>query len=124
MVVPGSHRTFIQCAGKTPEDNYKSSLKEQEAGVPAEDDVTKMASEHGIDQFTGRAGTALWFDSNILRGSGNNISPYPCPNIFVVFNSVETRWCNRLRCRSRAPGTSPPGISRRSPDDFFTAGRL
>jgi ectoine hydroxylase len=89
MVVPGSHRTFIQCAGETPEDNYKSSLKEQEAGVPSEDDVTRMASEHGIDQFTGQAGSALWFDSNILHGSGNNISPYPRSNIFVVFNSVE-----------------------------------
>jgi ectoine hydroxylase len=89
MVVPGSHRTFIQCAGETPEDNYKSSLKEQEVGVPSEDDVTRMASEHGIDQFTGQAGSALWFDSNILHGSGNNISPYPRSNIFVVFNSVE-----------------------------------
>jgi ectoine hydroxylase len=89
MVVPGSHRTFIQCAGETPEDHYKNSLKEQEIGVPSEDDITRMASEHGIDQFTGQAGSALWFDSNILHGSGNNISPYPRSNIFIVFNSVE-----------------------------------
>ena len=89
MVVPGSHRTFIQCAGETPQDNYKNSLKEQEVGVPSEDNVTRMAAEHGIDQFTGQAGSALWFDSNILHGSGNNISPYPRSNIFLVFNSVE-----------------------------------
>jgi ectoine hydroxylase len=89
MVMPGSHRTFIQCAGETPQDNYKNSLKEQEVGVPSEDNVTRMASEHGIDQFTGQAGSALWFDSNILHGSGNNITPYPRSNIFIVFNSVE-----------------------------------
>jgi ectoine hydroxylase len=89
MVMPGSHRTFIQCAGETPENNYKSSLKEQEVGVPSEEDITKMAAEHGIDQFTGQSGAALWFDSNLLHGSGNNITPYPRSNIFLVFNSVE-----------------------------------
>jgi ectoine hydroxylase len=58
MVMPGSHRTFVQCAGETPDDNYKSSLKDQRVGVPAEDDITKMAADYGIDQFTGAAGTA------------------------------------------------------------------
>ncbi|MFF4597157.1 ectoine hydroxylase [Amycolatopsis sp. NPDC001319] len=89
MVMPGSHRTFVQCAGETPDDNYKSSLKDQRVGVPAEDDITKMAAEYGIDQFTGTAGTALWFDSNVMHGSSNNITPYPRSNIFLVFNSVE-----------------------------------
>jgi len=89
MVMPGSHRTFVQCVGETPEDNYKSSLKDQRVGVPSEDNITKLAAEYGIDQFTGQAGSALWFDSNIMHGSGNNITPYPRSNIFLVFNSVE-----------------------------------
>ncbi|ADJ50289.1 ectoine hydroxylase [Amycolatopsis mediterranei S699] len=89
MIMPGSHRTFVQCAGETPEANYKSSLKDQRVGVPSENDITRMAAEHGIDQFTGQAGSALWFDSNIMHGSGNNITPYPRSNIFLVFNSVE-----------------------------------
>ncbi|EMD23441.1 ectoine hydroxylase [Amycolatopsis azurea] len=89
MVMPGSQRTFVQCAGETPEDNYKSSLKEQRVGVPSEEDITKLAAENGIDQFTGQAGSALWFDSNVMHGSSNNITPYPRSNIFVVFNSVE-----------------------------------
>ncbi|MEV6831398.1 ectoine hydroxylase [Amycolatopsis sp. NPDC051102] len=89
MIMPGSHRTFVQCAGETPDDNYKSSLKDQRVGVPSEDDITKLAAEHGIDQFTGQAGSALWFDSNIMHGSGNNITPYPRSNIFLVFNSVD-----------------------------------
>ncbi|MEU8412588.1 ectoine hydroxylase [Amycolatopsis japonica] len=89
MVMPGSQRTFVQCAGETPEDNYKSSLKEQRVGVPSEEDITSLAAEYGIDQFTGQAGSALWFDSNVMHGSSNNITPYPRSNIFVVFNSVE-----------------------------------
>ncbi|MFI5608333.1 ectoine hydroxylase [Amycolatopsis sp. NPDC051903] len=89
MVMPGSQRTFVQCVGETPDDNYKSSLKDQRVGVPTEDDITKMAAECGIDQFTGTAGSALWFDSNVMHGSSNNITPYPRSNIFLVFNSVE-----------------------------------
>lgn len=87
MVMPGSHRTFVQCA--SPEDDYQASLEEQEVGVPTEEDLTRLAAEHGIDQFTGPAGSALWFDSNVMHGSGNNITPYPRSNIFLVFNSVE-----------------------------------
>ena len=89
MVMPGSQRTFVQCAGETPAENYKASLKDQRVGVPAEDDIMKMAAEYGIEQFTGAAGSALWFDSNIMHGSSNNITPYPRSNIFLVFNSVE-----------------------------------
>jgi ectoine hydroxylase len=89
MVIPGSHRTFVQCAGGTPRNNYKRSLKAQRAGVPSQDNVSKMAAEHGIEQFTGAAGDALFFDSNVLHGSGNNITPYMRSNIFLVFNSVE-----------------------------------
>src|SRR5699024_12054235 len=36
MVMPGSHRTFVPSLGETPEDNHKSSLKEQKIGVPSE----------------------------------------------------------------------------------------
>ena len=88
MVMPGAHRTFVSCAGGTPQENYKSSLKEQRAGVPSENAITQLAYEHGIEQFTGSAGSALWFDANTMHGSGNNITPFPRSNIFIVFNSV------------------------------------
>jgi ectoine hydroxylase len=109
MVMPGSHRTFVQCAGETPDDNYKSSLKDQRVGVPGSADITKMAAEHGIEQFTGQAGSALWFDSNIMHGSGNNITPYPRSNIFLVFNSVE----NALTTPYAASMPRPEFIARR-----------
>jgi ectoine hydroxylase len=89
MIIPGSHRTFVSCAGETPEDNYKSSLQQQEIGVPSEQDIARLAAGAGIEQFTGAAGSALWFDSNCMHGSANNITPFARSNIFVVFNSVD-----------------------------------
>ncbi|MBQ6642450.1 MAG: ectoine hydroxylase [Saccharopolyspora sp.] len=103
MVMPGAHRTYVSCAGKTPDDNYKSSLQEQKVGVPAEDDIRRLGYEHGIEQFTGAAGAALWFDSNTMHGSGNNITPYPRSNIFVVFNSVQNTLVDPFAAKQRRP---------------------
>src|SRR5690606_28912265 len=109
MVMPGSHKTFVPCVGETPEDYYKASLKEQEIGVPSQAASTEMAHRYGIDQFTGPAGSALWFDSNIMHGSGNNITPFPRSNIFMVFNSVE----NALVEPFGAPAQRPTYIANR-----------
>ncbi|MDX3752194.1 ectoine hydroxylase [Streptomyces sp. AK08-02] len=89
MIMPGSHRTFLGCAGATPDDNYKKSLQMQDAGTPSDEALTSLADEHGIRLFTGRAGSATWFDCNCMHGSGDNITPYPRSNVFIVFNSVE-----------------------------------
>ncbi|WP_420032963.1 ectoine hydroxylase [Streptomyces sp. cg28] len=89
MIMPGSHKTFLGCAGETPEDNYKKSLQMQDAGIPSDESLTKFADAHGIKLFTGRAGSATWFDCNAMHGSGDNITPYPRSNVFIVFNSVE-----------------------------------
>ena len=113
MIIPGSHRTFVPCIGMTPTDHYKASLKEQEIGVPSQRNLTKLAMAHGIDQFTGTAGSALWFDANIIHGSGNNITPFPRSNIFVVFNSVQ----NTLVEPYAAPSPRPEFIASRN----FTA---
>lgn len=89
MIMPGSHRSFLGCAGETPTDNYKKSLQMQDAGIPSDEALTRMADAHGIRLFTGRAGSATWFDCNAMHGSGDNITPFPRSNVFIVFNSVE-----------------------------------
>lgn len=89
MVMPGSHRTFYPCVGATPENNHSTSLVRQDVGVPDRAVLTAAAERFGINQFTGPAGTALWFDCNLMHGSGSNITPFPRSNIFLVFNSVE-----------------------------------
>lgn len=110
MVMPGSQRTFVPCVGETPADHYKASLKEQEIGVPSREHITRLANNYGIDQFTGPAGSALLFDSNTMHGSGNNITPFPRSNIFVVFNSVE----NTLGEPYAAPNPRPDFIASRT----------
>ncbi len=89
MIMPGSHKTFLGCAGATPKDNYKKSLQMQDAGTPSDEALTALAGQHGIKLFTGKAGSATWFDCNCMHGSGDNITPFPRSNVFVVFNSVE-----------------------------------
>jgi ectoine hydroxylase len=103
MVMPGSHQTFVPSVGATPDDNYKESLKAQEAGVPSQEAITELARQYGIEQFTGAAGSALWFDSNIMHGSGSNITPYPRSNVFMVFNSVENALVEPFAARSPRP---------------------
>ncbi|WP_054813690.1 ectoine hydroxylase [Nocardia arizonensis] len=109
MVMPGSHRTFVGCPGSTPAEHYRESLQEQEIGVPSQADIAELANRHGIVQFTGRAGSALLFDSNIMHGSSNNITPFPRSNIFLVFNSVE----NTLVEPYAAPAPRPTYIAAR-----------
>ncbi|WP_165857170.1 ectoine hydroxylase [Marinobacter sp. JSM 1782161] len=91
MLVPGSHRQFIPCVGRTPEDNYQSSLKKQELGVPSQGDLNDMIDRHGIQAPTGPAGSLIIFECNTLHGSNANMSPWPRSNLFFVYNSVENR---------------------------------
>ncbi|MEC8898080.1 MAG: ectoine hydroxylase [Pseudomonadota bacterium] len=91
MLIPGSHKTFVPCVGRTPEDNYQSSLKKQELGVPNEQDLQKMADQYGIQAPTGPAGSLIIFECNTLHASNANMSPWPRSNLFFVYNSVENR---------------------------------
>lgn len=110
MVIPGSHRTFYPCVGATPEDNHDTSLVAQDVGVPDQTTLTKAVDLHGIDQFTGPPGSALWFDCNTLHGSGSNITPLPRSNVFLVFNSVE----NALQVPFAAARPRPGYLAARS----------
>jgi ectoine hydroxylase len=89
MIMPGSHKTYVSCVGRTPEDNYKESLVMQGAGTPDAETLTRLADKHGIDVLAGNAGDAIMFDCNCMHGSNGNITPFPRSNVFIVFNSVE-----------------------------------
>nr|AMY57972.1 ectoine dioxygenase subunit D [Streptomyces sp. WS113] len=103
MIMPGSHQHFVGCEGETPKDNYKRSLQMQDAGIPSDEVLTKMADKHGIRLFTGQAGSATWFDCNAMHGSGDNITPYPRSNVFIVFPSVENEAVEPFAAPVRRP---------------------
>lgn len=109
MLMPGSHRRFIACAGETPEANHERSLKKQEIGVPSQESLTELASEHGITAATGPAGTLVLFDCNTIHGSNGNITPYPRSNAFFVFNAVS----NRLQAPFGGTRPRPDYLARR-----------
>lgn len=91
MVVPGSHKQFVSCVGRTPDEHFKLSLRKQEYGVPDQGSLTRMVEERGIETPVGKAGSIVIFDCNIMHGSNSNISPKPRSNVFMVFNSVENK---------------------------------
>lgn len=89
MLVPGSHRQFIACAGETPDDNYKQSLRQQETGVPDELSLKLLVEHGGIEAVSAKAGSVIFFECNTMHGSSGNISPWPRANAFFVYNSIE-----------------------------------
>ena len=91
MIMPGSHMHYISCAGQTPPDHYKQSLKKQEYGIADPAALRLLADRGGIQSMKGPAGSVVFFDCNTMHGSNSNISPYPRANLFMVYNSVENR---------------------------------
>lgn len=91
MLIPGSHNQFVPCVGKTPDANWKQSLKDQTIGVPGREDLVALSEKGGIQAPTGPAGSLLLFDSNTLHASNKNMSPWPRANLFFVYNSVENQ---------------------------------
>ena len=117
MVLPGSHRTYLTCIGETPDDHYLSSLKRQEYGVPDEDSLAELAHRHGIVAPTGKPGTVILFDCNLMHGSNGNITPFPRANAFLVYNAVS----NRLEEPFGAPKPRPWFLAHRG-DPTLTHG--
>ncbi|WP_404405517.1 ectoine hydroxylase [Pelagibacterium halotolerans] len=116
MLMPGSHKHFIACAGETPGDNYKSSLKKQEIGVPSHEALKKMAETFGIEYASGKAGTVILFECNTIHGSNGNITPFPRSNAFFVYNA----WSNKVTHPFAAKAPRPAFLSEREPKGPIT----
>jgi ectoine hydroxylase len=89
MVVPKSHLHYVRCAGATPEKHYEKSLRQQEYGVPSREAMEQLVNGGGIQAPKGPAGSALFFECNLMHGSSGNLSPFPRTNLFIVYNSIE-----------------------------------
>ena len=89
MLIPKSHKHYVTCVGRTPDDHFKQSLRRQAVGTPDDGSLRRLVEQGGIDAPTGPAGSIVLFDCNTMHGSNGNITPYPRSNIFAVYNSVE-----------------------------------
>lgn len=88
-VIPGSHQRYISCGGTTHKDNYRNSLKKQVAGVPSNDALRQILTDHSVKGVYGSAGTLVLHECNLLHGSPDNISGDPRALLMFVYNSVE-----------------------------------
>jgi ectoine hydroxylase len=88
LLVPGSHHTFIRCVGATPANHHETSLRKQEYGVPSAAALRQLVEAGGIVSAQGPAGTAVFFECNLMHGSVGNLSPWPRTNVFIVYTSV------------------------------------
>lgn len=99
MLIPGSHKHYVVCEGETPENHFKASLKKQEYGVPSDECLSQLVDEGGIATATGKPGSVIVFDCNIMHGSNGNITPHPRSNAFFVYNALSNRvvspFCNQ-----------------------------
>ncbi|MDX1606689.1 MAG: ectoine hydroxylase [Candidatus Competibacterales bacterium] len=89
MLIPGSQNWFVPCVGRTPENNYRESLKNQTLGVPDDASLRELMQRGGITAPKGPAGSLILFECNTLHGSNYNMSCWPRSNLFFVYNSVE-----------------------------------
>ncbi|MFC0215408.1 ectoine hydroxylase [Paenibacillus chartarius] len=104
MVIPGSHRHFIACVGRTPDQHYKESLRKQQYGVPDHASMSWLVEKYGIAAPTGKAGSILLFDCNLMHGSSSNISPLPRSNVFMVYNSIDNKLVEPFSGQRPRPG--------------------
>jgi ectoine hydroxylase len=88
LVIPGSHRRYVRCAGITPPEHYKVSLRNQEYGSPDRAAITELARHVDLASVTGPPGTVVLFDCNLMHASGGNVTPLARHNLFLVYNAV------------------------------------
>ncbi|WP_305909137.1 ectoine hydroxylase [Methylomarinum sp. Ch1-1] len=91
MLIPGSHRYYAVCEGETPAEHYRFSLKKQECGVPDDGCLQQLVDLGGIVTATGKPGSVIVFDCNVMHGSNSNITPLPRSNAFFVYNAISNR---------------------------------
>lgn len=89
MLIPGSHQTYIRCAGLTPENHFETSLRRQQYGVPNREALELLLDDQAIVAPKGPAGSVVFFDCNTMHGSNGNLSAKPRINLFAVYNSVD-----------------------------------
>lgn len=109
LTIDGSHEWFVSCVGETPEDNYRSSLRRQDLGVPDDESLRTLVQRGRINECVGQPGTVVFFECNLMHGSNGNITPFPRHNVFLVYNAVS----NALVEPFAAPAPRPEFIASR-----------
>jgi ectoine hydroxylase len=85
MVVPGSHRWGNL---EHYSDNITTSYKQWCIRTDA---LRQHLKEEMIEHITGEPGDVLFFDCNLVHGSGHNMSPLPRNTYIIAYNALDNR---------------------------------
>jgi len=85
MVVAGSHKWGRQ---EHYPDTVTTSYKQWCLDVPT---LKSRIKEEDIQQITGEPGDVLFFDCNLVHGSGHNMSPLPRKTFIVAYNDIANK---------------------------------
>jgi len=91
LLIPGSHKLYLGCEGRTPENHFRQSLKKQVYGVPSDEALAQLVAEGGIVAATCNPGSVILFDCNTMHGSNSKISPFLRSNVFIVYSALSNR---------------------------------
>jgi ectoine hydroxylase len=103
MLIPGSHKQYVVCEGETPENHHLASLKKQEHGVPSDACLKMLVAKGGIVSATGKPGSVIVFDCNLMHGSNSNITPFPRSNVFFVYNALSNKVVDQFCSQALRP---------------------
>ena len=124
MIMPGSHQTFLGCAGATPKDNYKQSLQMQDAGTPSDEALTELAgrARHQAVHRRGRLGDLVRLQLH-ARLAATTSRRSRAATSSSSSTAWRTRRWSRSRRRSAGRSSSGHGTSRRCGSHGDTAAR-
>jgi ectoine hydroxylase len=101
--IPGSHKQgMINVQGRNTRSDEAQAAYSQSphwiANLTAKlkysldkETIGRLTEQYGMTAPKGPAGSVLLFDSNLVHGSSNNISPFDRVLIIMTFNSVENK---------------------------------
>lgn len=90
IFVPGSHRCPETAAGRSP-SRQPGQHVDPDAIALGPSQLRPLVDRYGMVSGTGRAGSLLLFQPEIVHGSGTNMAPYPRRLLIVTYNDVHNR---------------------------------
>ena len=101
FIIPGSHKEGMLDSAKIADGNgegqsatytnspkWISSLTANLKYSLDKETVRRLVEQYGIVSPKGPKGSVLFFDSNIVHGSPNNMSPFDRAVVIVTYNSI------------------------------------
>jgi predicted 2-oxoglutarate/Fe(II)-dependent dioxygenase YbiX len=95
LIIPGSHKEGVidvpalHGDETTQTSTWVSNLTAKLKYSVNNETVTRLVRQYGLEALKGPAGSVLFFDSNLLHASANNLSPFDRNMVLITFNSVE-----------------------------------